>query len=650
MVIPSTPGVVVVEKDGSPAPQSLAVDVGGFVGAAERGPLNKAVFVSNFADFEKKFGSFYQGNYLAYALRGFFDEGGSRAIVVRIAGAGAAKATANAIDFGGNNTISLTASSEGAWGNNLHVEFEKFSSTTTAALTGPGSASSVVLQTVVGLEVGDYLEIDGGSGNDKIQVVVQAIDVATNTITFSGSASLTNGIPAGSTAKTATQHRLSTKLSSDLAAGTYSQITVEDARNARPGQLIVFGDNTGYYEAVVSSVQGNDILFTSSITTTGNLTAASSFVVSQEFQLKVYESGILEEVFDYLSLSSANKSDFIDSRLSGVGNRSSLIEAQDLGAGDLLLNFPAPGKVSLTGGNDGATPGDADFIGSEANKSGIYALSQIEPGDSFFCVPGITSVAVHSAMIAYAEKRGNTVALLDMPFSVDSLGEALEYKKILLNKDSSYAALYYPWLKVIDPENTSSLLEMPPSGYVAGIYAKVATRDGIQSAPANEAILSAVGVVVDVSSEEHGILNSEHINVIRSVPGQGVKILGARTLTSLLDGRHYVNVRRVLNYVKLISKDLLQFALFKPHTEGLRLEVSSTLSSFLDGLWRNGVLFGSTAEQAYFVKADEENNTKADIEAGILNVAVGLSVVRPAEFIILQLGLNVNTGFQAAEA
>lgn len=641
MVETLRPDVYVQELPGNPSVPQIPSSTGAFVIVSEKGPLNEPQLVTNLLDYGKIYGTFFQGNQGPHALRLYFAEGGSRAYVVRVAGSGSAKATFNVPDTEAVpvNSLQIDALNEGAWGNFVSVKAEKYSGFVKTAVAA-GATSTVVLKSVSGLEVGDYIEFLDGSV--KVQRLVYAINVSTNTVTFESSYTVIASIALDSVVSSASMHRAKSKLSANVSAGSLTQVDVVDARNYRIGQLVTFMDGSLSHEVVLTGLNGNTLLFAAS--TFPALSAATSVVISQEFKLKVYDKGALQEAHDFLSLSSTDVSDFVETILKGTSNASSYIEVTDLGAGDLIANYPAPASYNLAGGLDGATATDADYIGDPVLGTGMWAFDKVD-NINFFAIPGITTVAVQSAMVAFAETgsqnhASTTVAILDMPLAADTVLEALEYKNVTLNKDSSYAALYYPWLKIKDPENPKLDLLVAPSGSVAGLWSRIAVSRGIHKAPANELLNNAFGLTHDTQKGEHDLLNIANINVIASIPGRGIRVMGARTLQSVEDGKHYINVRRILNFVKVSLKDGLQFAIFEPNSEALRSNVANLASGFLKGLWLQGWLSPrSEQSKAFFVKADSENNTAADIAAGRLNLAVGLNPVRPAEFVVLTISL-----------
>jgi len=201
--------------------------------------------------------------------------------------------------------------------------------------------------------------------------------------------------------------------------------------------------------------------------------------------------------------------------------------------------------------------------------------------------------------------------------------------------DSSYAALYYPWIQVDDPV-TSRPIYMPPSGHIAGIWARNDNTRGVHKAPANEVVQGALGLAYGVTKGEQDTLNPDGVNCIRAFPGRGIRVWGARTLSSNPSWR-YINVRRLFNMVEKSIEAGTQWVVFEPNDPFLWFRVQRDVSSFLTTLWSAGALFGASPAQAYYVKCDEELNPPESRDLGRLIIEIGLCPVKPAEFVIFRI-------------
>ena len=205
--------------------------------------------------------------------------------------------------------------------------------------------------------------------------------------------------------------------------------------------------------------------------------------------------------------------------------------------------------------------------------------------------------------------------------------------------DSAFAAFYYPWIKVDNPLTSGPAdaeIMVPPSGHIAGVWSRVDDTRGVWKAPANEVVRGALSTELDITKGEQSLLNPIGINCIRPFGTRGIRVWGARTLASDTDWT-YVNVRRLFNMIETAIMEGTQFAVFEPNDQKLWAGLSRTISSFLRGLWRDGALFGATADQAFFVKCDAETNPPDSIDQGKVVVEVGIAPVKPAEFVIFRI-------------
>jgi hypothetical protein len=237
-------------------------------------------------------------------------------------------------------------------------------------------------------------------------------------------------------------------------------------------------------------------------------------------------------------------------------------------------------------------------------------------------------------MIAHCENAGDRIAILDAPPTLMPQ-DILEWRQNQAGYDSKFATLYYPWLEVMDPLSDRPLM-VPPSGHLAGIYARNDATRGVHKAPANEVVLGVNGLGFQLTQPEQGSLNQAGINCIRAFPGRGIRVWGARTLSSDPEWR-YLNVRRLFNYISESIMQGTQWAVFEPNDERLWMQLKIAASNFLTRTWREGALFGSTPDQAFYVKCDDETNPPDVIEAGQVIVEIGIAPVKPAEFIVFRI-------------
>jgi phage tail sheath protein FI len=241
---------------------------------------------------------------------------------------------------------------------------------------------------------------------------------------------------------------------------------------------------------------------------------------------------------------------------------------------------------------------------------------------------------VQQAMIAHCELMGDRVAIIDAPPGLNAQ-QVREWRVDKAGYDSKYASLYWPWIKVFDPVSSQSML-VPPSGHMAGIWARNDSERGVHKAPANEVVRGAIGLEMQISRNEQDSLNPVGINCIRAFPGRGVRVWGARTLSSDPSWR-YLNVRRLFNFVEKSIDNGTQWVVFEPNDYYLWEKVTRDVGAFLTRVWRDGALFGATPADSYYVKCDAELNSQEIRDAGQLIVEVGIAPVKPAEFVIFRI-------------
>jgi phage tail sheath protein FI len=286
-----------------------------------------------------------------------------------------------------------------------------------------------------------------------------------------------------------------------------------------------------------------------------------------------------------------------------------------------------------------------DFRGDVSERKGVEGLEVLDDvtmvviPDLMTTMPGeklnLDMVkAVQGMMIAHCERMGDRVAILDAPPDLTPQ-EVKKWRMDIAGFDSSYAAMYYPWIKVMDPA-TDTMVNMPPSGHVAGLWARSDNTRGVHKAPANEVLQGAIGLAYQTTKGEQDTLNPIGVNCVRSFPGRGIRVWGARTLSSDPAWR-YINVRRLFNYVEKSIENGTQWVVFEPNNRKLWARVNRDVSAFLRTVWRDGALFGSSPSEAFYVKVDDELNPPESRDLGRLVIEIGMSPVKPAEFVIFRI-------------
>lgn len=319
-----------------------------------------------------------------------------------------------------------------------------------------------------------------------------------------------------------------------------------------------------------------------------------------------------------------------------IGNAATALEVRTA-----LLTGAVDGVrvVSLAGGSDGTGgPGTADY---QSALDALLALEDISivaaPGSSSYADP--LPAAVNQMLIGHAEaRRAYRIAVLDTPPNLELAAVRTLKGKI----DSKYAALYYPWITVANPAAATdvtqpSVVDVPPSGAVCGIYARNDVQRGVWKAPANETVTGALGLQRDVRFGEQEVLNPLGINCVRALPGRGIRVWGARTISSDPEWK-YVNIRRYFLYLEASIDRGTQWAVFEPNGEALWSNVRTTVSDFLYNEWVSGALLGGSPKEAFFVRCDRSTMTQNDLDNGRLICLIGVAAIKPAEFVIFRIG------------
>ena len=276
-----------------------------------------------------------------------------------------------------------------------------------------------------------------------------------------------------------------------------------------------------------------------------------------------------------------------------------------------------------------ATPPATDTKAVQDALSQFAAIDEI----ALVAVPGAQDSAIQGAVIDHCETTGDRFAILDGQHTPSALTSAAIKGG---TRDSNYAALYYPWVTVFDPVSNANLA-VPPSGHLAGIYARVDTERGVHKAPANVVIRGAVDVERRLSKADQDGLNPDGINVIRPFDGS-MTVWGARTLGGDKNGEwKYVNVRRLFLFLRESIDKGTNWIVFEPNAPGLWAQITRNVTAFLTNVWHSGALFGTTPQQAFYVKCDETTNPPEVRDAGMVVTEIGVAVVKPAEFVIFRI-------------
>ncbi|MCQ4045107.1 phage tail sheath family protein [Streptantibioticus rubrisoli] len=310
-----------------------------------------------------------------------------------------------------------------------------------------------------------------------------------------------------------------------------------------------------------------------------------------------------------------------------------------------LAAAPAPAPAKTSSSNGVARLDPTEYVGDATARTGFSGLEAIDEV-TMVVVPDLMSAhqrgdidaeglrTVQLAVISHCEQMGDRVAVLDTPPGLNAQ-QVRTWRNDEAGYDSRYAALYYPWISVFDPA-TGRNTTVPPSGHVAGVWARSDAERGVHKAPANEVIRGAVDLGLRLSKGEQDLLNPIGVNCIRAFPGRGIRIWGARTLSSDPAWR-YLNVRRLFNYLEESILLGTQWVVFEPNDDRLWASIRRNIGAFLTEEWRRGSLFGQNADEAFYVKCDRDNNPQESIDLGQVICEIGVAPVKPAEFVIFRL-------------
>lgn len=552
-----TPGVYFESVDTAPPVRGVRTDIAGFVGLAERGPLHRPLKVESWRQFQTHFGSFVPYGFLAYAVKGFFENDGRTAYVVRVAGSDAAGAKLVLKNGTGAQVMQINARSEGRWGNKVAITLQ----------TRPSAREFSLQVTRDGQEHESFSRLSVYPDEERFFLrVINEGDERT-----APSKWVTAEIPAGAPAGDA--------LMPDAQKSGLSR-----------GVGLLSGGTDG-----LASLKRQDFLGERDPLATGNKGLGAL------------------------------------SRVDAVG----VVCVPDIHIQPAFLP-PKPPPPQ-------APPHDPCL------PSGVLPPPAIPPDDAQEeQPPAFTRAdvsAVERALVEHCELLQDRVAILDAP--VKTGGGALSVSEIQqwrreLDSARGYAALYYPWVKVLDPLRLggSPVRAVPPCGHIAGLYARTDLTVGVHKAPANVQLNWAEDVTAVVGDEAQGVLNPEGINCVRAFPGRGIRVYGARTISSDPDWR-YVNVRRLLLMIEEAVDQSTQWAVFEPHDFNLRQMLVWSISGFLETIWRQGALAGAAAGEAFFVRCDETNNPQESVDRGRVIADIGVAPTHPAEFIVFRVGRTV---------
>jgi len=600
-----SPGVYTKETDFSYYVKQISTSACGMIGIAERGPINKPVLVTSWEQFVRSFGSYIANGYLAYAARAFFDNGGQVLYVNRVA---------HYTDPTDKTTLTAEKAS---------VALKNRRIVAATLTTGDQDADRIVWTAKTagtgGNAITVALVVTGSDTPLSVDVLGQAITVHLATDSAGDAVSTADQVVAAVNAHPGASALVQAE-SNDIGIVTPVEATQLADGQGPQDTLKVSAIDEGAWGNVLS-VQIED----------GSLDSAGGF------NLVVSLKDEIVEVFKDLSMDEL-KPNHVEV---AINERSQYITVDDLSSSaNTPDDRPAEGTFALSAGDDGVTGlVDYDYIGDSSQHTGFYAFDEVD-GLNILAVPGVTTAQVIAGGIAYAEGRKDLLYIAETPIHLEPL-EAMDFRKGqgTYNHaafDSSYAAIYYPWLEVSDPLTGKKKL-IPPTGAVAGCIARSDQKTDVWYAPAGidrGRIFGVLSLAHNSSRGERDVLYSEGINVIASFPDTGINIWGQKTLQSQPSATDRINVRRLMMYIEEAIGQSSRFVVFEPNNPQTWRALIRLMNPFLSNIKSKGGLYD------FRIQCDEETNTAAMIDQNQMVARVFLKPTKTAEFVELHFVLT----------
>ena len=646
------PGVYVEETSfRAKSIEGVSTTTTGFIGPTRYGPVTlEPDLVTSVGEFERVYGDGQQlvfgdigatHNYLWHAVRAFFEEGGKRLYVARtfLAAGGAA-------GDGYARTMAPLDETPDAGTNGDDPLEQRFPDSVHLRARFPGAAGNVRVQFTLRLSP----NVLGLNPKDNTATVGA---LAENDIVLIGDRTSPYSDPPG----TGTPYRAASTFDPTTQSRRWAFYTADDTE-----ALALTDLNASLDPNQTDTIRVITLTITVFPT---DPSAAPSVWDGLALDRRHTQFGAPDSFIDTFGLTPTNRAQertipLVITLGNNLDNGLDVLEAlRDVPLGynppvDLLAALANPNAndlersfdILLEGGDDGNRPQAAEYEGDDSPdlpfKTGLKAFEDIEdisivaaPGSSFLYEtegykPQATTII--NALISHAQRMRYRIAVLD----AGNNQTIAQVRTLRAKIDSKYAALYYPWVRVLDPI-TRREITLPPSGFVAGIYARNDRERAVYKAPANEVVNLAIGFEQSLNKSQQDVLNPEGINCFRFFEGRGYRLWGARTISSDPEWK-YVNLRRYFAYVERSIDRGTQWVVFEPNGEALWANVRRTVEDFLLNEWMSGALLGDKPEKAYFVRCDRSTMTQNDLDNGRLICLIGIAPLRPAEFVIFRIG------------
>ena len=663
----ATPGVYIEEITGPGVITGVGTSTAAFIGPAARGPLFAPTVITTFDDFIRIYGDAlgwphltFLGRtfYLGHGVQGFFENGGTRAVIVRVGSARVAVWSVKNSASPAVEVFRLEALDEGTVPNGYTITVSESvpaapaptlvysTASIKTAQTNAAARQITIDQPAVPFIAGDTVELVGSGNNPPVnRNRISAVSGSGIDSVITLERALV-GTPAtvrlAAIDKDQRRIRIATPLPPDIQSGSLIRVPSTGTAANAFYTIVERTDADGFVYLRMPFQKQNGGLLTTSIAISG-----APSIKTLDFDLKVTgpDGTVLDE----------QKGLSLDPFHGGSVFLKAFQEVR------VLRPTTPPATTVVSQLQVSGTPA-AIQSGADDNPSAVSlgeyqkALAALEDVDdvNIVCAPDAaidTTASIQQAMVAHCRKEGtrDRIAVLDVPPGLPPSNDpsALSHRT-KVSAPGGFAALYYPWLLVPEPippelprPLTPRSIAVPPSGHIAGVYARVDQTLGVHHAPANVDVMGVMGLERVISDREQGLINLDGVNALRIFPGEGsVVVWGARTTAGKNETDWtYVSVRRLMLYIEESIEEGIRWAVFKPNDRPLWQSLKRTIGDFLERVWRDGGLAGRTREEAYRVRIDEGLNTPADIAKGRLYIEIRVAPVRPAEFIIVRIGL-----------
>jgi len=589
-----SPGVYVEEYDSGATPmQGVSTSTAGFIGLAERGPvIGEPQLVTSFADYKRMYGGYLSeagygtARFLPYAVEQFFANGGSRAYIMRAVPGDAKAGTVT------SGVLKITAASPGSWADNMRVTVEPSYKAKTQVYAVNGT--DLTLKNADGFNAGDVVELF--DGNKSAFATIKS--VLEKVVTLDTPCTLDVADTKVGTPKFIRTCEITLTARLDDSVETFANLSLKpEALNYAPIRT-----------------EKSDLIKV-------EILPAATKAAAAPKDDKKDDKGKDKKDEAPAPVADAKAGGITPYELCG-------------GTGGMLILTPL-------GGTNGGMPTPDAYLGSDGGpgkRTGMQAFLE-NSNVSIMAVPGVTTPEVQAGLIGFCENKKSCFAVLDAPMDLKKPNDVANFRDMY---DSTYAAMYHPWLQMYDAGAKRTDF-FPPSGAMVGIYARSDNERGVHKAPANEVVRGCTGLSCNYNTGEQDILNPIGVNLIRAFPGRGIRVWGARTISS--NGLwKYLNVRRLFIYVEESIRANTNWVVFEPNSEVLWGRVKRTIETFLATCWRDGALAGTSPDQAFYVECGPTTMTQDDIDNGRLICEIGIAPVKPAEFVIFRITQKTSSG------